>query len=196
MLTKTQIQIGKKLCFILRHDLINSGLKCDSNGYVKVNDLITNKLIKFITIDELKLIVESNDKKRFLLVQINNEYYIKANQGHSLLVGNLINDNTTLELLTEPLSYCAHGTEQKYIESIYKTGLNRGLRKHIHFVSEIIKEKQTSGFKIKSDRIILINMEQCMKVGIVFYKSANNVILTEGLNGIIDSKYFIKLISI
>jgi 2'-phosphotransferase len=191
MLTKKQIQIGKQLCFILRHDIINSGLTCDSNGYVKVNDLIIKNIIS-TTIDEIKLIVENNDKKRFLIVQINNEYYIKANQGHSLSVGNLIDDGTALELLTEPLLYCAHGTEEKYIESIYKTGLNRGLRKHIHLVSEINKEKQTSGFKNKSDRIILIDMKECMKVGIVFYKSANDVILTEGIDGIIDSKYFIN----
>jgi RNA:NAD 2'-phosphotransferase (TPT1/KptA family) len=161
-LSKKQTQIGKKLFFILRHDIVNSGLECDSSGYVKVNDLITKKLIEYITIDELKQIVENNDKKRFLLVQINNEYYIKANQGHSLSVGNLIDDDTTLELLTEPLLYCAHGTEEKYIESIYKNGLNRGLRKHIHLVDEIMKEKQTSGFKNKSDRIILINMDQCI----------------------------------
>jgi 2'-phosphotransferase len=196
MLTKKQTQIGKKLCFILRHDIVNSGLICDSNGYVKVNDLIAKKLIEQITIDELNLIVENNDKKRFLLIQKNNEYYIKANQGHSLAVGNLIDDDITMELLTEPLLYCAHGTEKKYIESIYKNGLNRGLRKHIHLVGEIIKERQTSGFKSKSDRIILIDMDQCMKTGIIFYRSANNVILTEGIDGVIDPKYFIKLISV
>jgi len=34
---KKNIQIGRKLCFILRHDIINAGLECDSSGYVRVS---------------------------------------------------------------------------------------------------------------------------------------------------------------
>ena len=189
---KKSVRIGKKLCFILRHNIINSGLKCDSYGYVKVNDLISNKLIEPITIEDLIFVVENNDKQRFSLVKKNDEYYIKANQGHSLQVGNLIKDNIALELLVKPLSYCAHGTEEQFITSIYKNVLNRISRKHIHLVGEIMQGSLTSGFKNKSDRIILINMEECMKDGMCFYRSENNVILTEGIDGIIESKYFIS----
>ena len=209
MLSKKQIVIGKKLCFLLRHDIINSGLKCDSNGYVNVKELIDKKLIDFIDIDELQYIVENNDKKRFSLMEDNGEYYIKANQGHSLKVGELIMDDHALELITEPYNFCAHGTEEKYIESICENGLNRGLRKHIHCVSEIINkdvsyglglssknfsnDKQISGFKKKSDRLIIIDMKKCMNDGMLFYKSSNNVILTEGFDGIIDPKYFLLI---
>lgn len=192
---KKRTEIGRKLCKILRHDIINAGLLCDSSGYVKVSDLFSKKLIATISIEELVIIVESNDKKRLLLLKKNDEYYIKANQGHSSSVGNLINDADAMEVLVEPLPYCAHGTEVKFIDSICANGLNRMSRKHIHLIGEPVKEEQTSGFKNKSDKIILIDMEKCMNDGMIFYRSANNVVLTEGINGIIESKYFLKLVS-
>jgi 2'-phosphotransferase len=192
---KEGIKIGKKLCFILRHNMIDSGLTCDCNGYVKVTDLISKKLIEPISLTDLIYIVESNDKQRFSLIKRFDEYYIKANQGHSLEVGNLI-ESGSLELLIEPLSYCAHGTEKKFIESISMNGLNRMLRKHIHFVGETIEKNSTprSGFKKKSDTIILIDMERCMQDGILFYRSENNVILTEGIDGVIHPKYFLNVL--
>ena len=66
-------------------------------------------------------------------------------------------------------------------------------RKHIHFVENISKKEQISGFKNISDVILTIDMNKCIGDGIVFYKSTNNVILTEGIDGIIPSKYIINV---
>jgi 2'-phosphotransferase len=192
---KKEQEISKKLSYILRHGIQTLDLDCDLNGYVKVNELFSRKLIKTNNIDEIKYIVDSNEKKRFSLILKNNEYYIRANQGHSLEVGKLIDDEVTLEKIDNPIEIF-HGTEKKYIDSIVENGLNRGSRKHIHLVSEIEKEKQTSGFKNISNRIIIVNMKKCMEDGMIFYKSENNVILTEGFDGVIDSKYFIDIIEI
>jgi len=194
MLLKEQIDIGRKLCFILRHNIIDAGLNMDLEGYVNVKEIFDKKLINFIGIIELKYIVDNDDKNRFSLIEEDDEYFIRANQGHSLAVGKLILDDSALEVINEPYDFCAHGTEQIFYESICKNGLNRCSRKHIHLVSEIIKEKQISGYKKKSNCIIVINMKQCMDDGMIFYKSANNVILTEGFNGIIDPKYFKEII--
>ena len=38
-------------------------------------------------------------------------------------------------------------------------------RKHIHFVSEIVKHKQISGYKKESNVIIIIDMKKCLEVG-------------------------------
>ena len=43
---------------------------------------------------------------------------------------------------------------------------------------------------------IFINMKKAMNAGIKFYLSKNGVILSPGLDGIIESKFFEKIISI
>lgn len=43
------------------------------------------------------------------------------------------------------------------------------------------------------DIIIEIDMESAMKDGIEFFISANNVILTEGIDGLLPAKYFKKV---
>lgn len=192
--TKKRIEIGKRLCFILRHGMISMGLDCDLSGYVKVSDLVSKKLIDPITISELKMVVESNDKKRFSLILKNDEYFIKANQGHSQMTGSLIDDSISLELITEALPYCAHGTQSKFIDTINRDGLSRMSRKHIHLVSSMSNATQTSGFKNISDTIIVIDMQKCMDAGMVFYRSENGVILTKGIKGTIDSSYFLEVV--
>lgn len=44
------------------------------------------------------------------------------------------------------------------------------------------------------DIYIEIDMEAAMKDGIKFYISSNNVILTEGIDGVLSGKYFKKVI--
>ena len=185
--------MDRKLVQILRHQIVELNLNCDEKGFVCVDDLY--EYVKGLTIPKLIDLVESNTKKRLELIQKNNKYYIRAVQGHSDKVGTLLNDTEAFELITEPLKYCIHGTEKQHIESIKKNGLNRMSRKHLHFVSEISETDHTSGYKDKSDMLVFINMKRCMEDGIKFYKSKNNVILTEGDNGIILPKYFKAIVS-
>lgn len=187
---------SRKLTQILRHQIIEYKLEIDSDGYVKFIDIINLNLpeLKNITIDDIYVIVDTNNKKRLELKTINNILYIRAAQGHSKAVGLLINDNKLLEEITldYPNEYIYHGTQLNFINSILKNGLNRMGRKHIHFVDNIDRDKQISGFRSRSNTIITVDIKKCIKDGIKFYKSSNNVILTEGDNGIIHPKYFIK----
>lgn len=192
-MSKKQIKLSKTLSSILRHNLINLGLNCDEQGFVKVSDLVAKGLIS-CTIDELKAVVDSSEKQRFALEHRGDEdYFIKANQGHSADVGALLGDEVCLEPIVEPLPFCAHGTERRFLETINQRGLHRMKRKHIHFVSEIKPTEQVSGFKAKSNTIIVIDMQECMKDGMKFFKSANGVILTEGFDGWVDAKYFLDV---
>ncbi len=73
-------------------------------------------------------------------------------------------------------------------------GLKRMTRNHIHFAPGLPKEEGViSGMRSNCDIIIEIDMQAAMKDGIVFYISSNNVILTEGENGVLKSKYFKKV---
>jgi 2'-phosphotransferase len=194
-MSKKQIKLSKTLSSILRHGILDNGLVCDERGFVKVSDLTAKGLIA-CAIDELQAVVDSSEKKRFTMETRDGAYFIKANQGHSAAVGALLGDEVCLEPVLEPLPFCAHGTQKRFMESINERGLNRMKRKHIHFVSEVRRDEQVSGFKAASNTIIVINMQECMKDGMKFYKSANGVILTEGLDGVVDSKYFLDILDI
>lgn len=186
---------SRKLTQILRHKIIDYNLTVNSEGYVKLNDIrnLNLKELKYISNDDIYTIVETNEKKRLEIKLINNEIYIRATQGHNLHVGSLIsNDDALEEIFTDyPAQYIYHGTQKKYVDSILQTGLNRGERKHIHLVDTVELDKQTSGFRSTSNAIITIDMKKCMEDGIKFYKSKNDVILTEGDNGNILPKYII-----
>ena len=190
---KKLYNLSRTLTFILRHDFINKDLQCDESGYINVKDIFLNYSISPISDKELELLVETNDKKRFDLIIKQDEYYIRSNQGHSYKIGLLIKDILLFKKIETPLHFCAHGTKKENIDSIIKNGLQRKNRKHIHFVNQIIRDKQLSGYKKESNVIIIIDMKKCLEAGMFFFQSMNNVILTEGINGTIDAYFFIKI---
>jgi 2'-phosphotransferase len=205
---------SRKLTQILRHKIVDYNLIMNEEGYVKITDIYSLNLKEFKNINnnDINQIVETNEKKRFELKIINEELFIRATQGHNTNVGLFINDSKSLtkitlsdvsdttdvsnvsDVSTNTNYNIYHGTKKEYLNSIIKTGLNKMNRKHIHFVENINRDKQMSGFKNSSDIILKINMKLCIEDGIVFYKSSNNVILTEGINGLISSKYIIEII--
>ena len=60
-------------------------------------------------------------------------------------------------------------------------------RNHIHMSQGY---NALSGMRKSCDLFIEIDVEKAMKDGIIFYQSENGVILTSGLNGFLDKKYF------
>lgn len=93
--------------------------------------------------------------------------------------------------LKDPL-VVTHGTYIDAWKIIKWNGLNKMSRNHIHF-SSYINNKQ-----LRKDRnvFIFIDTALAMKDNIVFLRSKNNVILTTGINGRLDPKYFTKVIDI
>lgn len=57
------------------------------------------------------------------------------------------------------------------------------------------EEGVISGMRQSCDIYISIDMIEAMKDGINFYISSNNVILTEGINGVLPPKYFKSVVS-
>lgn len=186
-----KIKFSKTISYLLRHGAIENNLKIDKQGYVEVLDLLSNHKLKDLTFENLQNIVNTDNKNRFDIKFLNGKYYIRANQGHSKLVGNEINDDELLEEITIPIKSCFHGTYKKNLDDIKKLGLSRMNRKHIHFTDKI---NSISGIRYNSDVLIYINMEKAINDGIKFYKSKNGVILSEGDKGIINTKYFEKII--
>ena len=176
--------ISRKATKILRHKL--NTIKHDEEGYVLVNSLI--RKIPELTIPMMVEIVENDIKNRFDLKNINQNYYVRANQGHSS--GNL-NDDKMLEVLHEPIIGCYHGTYTDKLGLIMKNGLSKMSRKHIH-ISE--SDDAISGKRASANIKVYIDMEKALIDGIKFYRSSNGVILTPGNDlGILEPNYFLKI---
>ena len=159
--------VSRKISYLLRHN--PEDLSMDSEGWVWTSDLL-KKLD--ITIQELKYIVETNDKKRFAFST--DKLQIRASQGHS---GKVDVDIKFKEVQFPKFYY--HGTVLENVPSIMKTGLNSGTRKHVH-LSKDIKTASNVGKRHGKKVVILgIDGNQMKRDGLKIYESENGVILVE-----------------
>lgn len=191
------IEISKTMSWILRHGINELGLKIDNKGRIPLTELLNVKQIKKLngTESTIRNIVETNNKKRFNLEEVDGIWLIGANQGHSKDIGSKIDNNQLMKIITKPLDLCVHGTNLNVIEEIKKTGLKTMSRTHIHFASGFPSDKKViSGARNSANVFIEIDMKLAMDDGIIFYLSKNGVILCEGINGIIEPKYFKNII--
>lgn len=77
-------RISKYLSLVLRHKPEVIGLNLDEKGWADVEELQEKcaKQNRAFTLEELDEVVETNDKKRFILNE--DKTRIRANQGHSI----------------------------------------------------------------------------------------------------------------
>jgi 2'-phosphotransferase len=154
----------------LRH---NPHLSRDTEGYVPIS-----VLAKDVSLDTFKEIVKADNKTRMSLIEREDGWYIRANQGHSKEVGDQLDDSKSLTRILEPIEGVFHGTYVEYLESIRQNGLHSGSRKHIHIAKSMDAK---SGKRNNCTLIVYIDMKRAMEDGIAFYESENGVILTEGI---------------
>lgn len=121
--------LSKKLSRVLRHGIIIENLKMDTRGYVRIDELLRNDNFKSYKKDDIIKVVNTNDKQRFKISE--DGKMIKANQGHSKEVGELINDDESMNLLDEECVKGYHGTTAASYEIIKREGLKPMNRKHI-----------------------------------------------------------------
>lgn len=182
-------RLSRYLSAILRHQAINKGFTIDSKGFVPVDEIIASN--KNITLVQLQQIVQGNDKQRFELINIKGVWFIRAVQGHS--IPGIFPD---LDLISDPaeIPIVVHGTNYTAYDKIKLTGLNRMERNHIHFAHGTPGDSTViSGMRSTAKVMIYIDVPKAMANGIKFYKSANGVILSEGINGVINPTYFLKV---
>lgn len=147
---------------------------------------------RFVQVSDIKRVVQNNNKNRFTLVCEADVWKIKANQGHSLKEVSEL--SLTKLTQNEILFDVVHGTYYRYWESIKRHGLKRMNRNHIHFACTAVFKDAVSGFRKDAEILIFIDVPAAMRDGIEFYRSENDVILSEGTNGVFDLKYFAKVV--
>ncbi|HHB78596.1 MAG TPA: RNA 2'-phosphotransferase [Saprospiraceae bacterium] len=171
MSKKENIKISKFLSLVLRHKPETIQIQLDENGWVSVSELIEklNQNREYISFEILKYVVDTNSKKRFAFNE--DQTKIRASQGHSLQI----------DLNYEPINppkKLYHGTSERFLESILKSGIEKRNRQHVHLSSDIetaLKVGQRHGKPVVLD----IEAEKMSQNGHKFYLSDNSVWLTE-----------------
>lgn len=198
-------ELSMSMSYILRHGARKERVKMDDDGFVREDDLLKwlNKSLKGnYTSDDLQKAVRLCPKQRFYCEMYQSAHdvspmmYYRANQGHT------ISDvKIEMELVSDPneIPVAVHGTYRKAFRIIKEKGLSRMKRQHIHLATGLPEHTGNgsstpkSGMRSNVEVLIYIDIAQAMSDGIKFYRSANDVILTEGIDGILDPKYFSKV---
>lgn len=162
---------SKFLSFVLRHKPEEIGIQLDENGWVEISELIEKAKSKgrIYTIELIRSIVESNDKKRFAISEDGER--IRANQGHSVKV------DLDLQEMNPPKALL-HGTAHKNLESIMKNGLDKRERHHVH-LTESKTIAAAVGQRYGKVVLLKIDSETMSNQGFKFYRSENNVWLVD-----------------
>lgn len=170
-LNKNLIKQSKHLSYLLRHQ--KEEPQIDDNGYALVKEVL--QYLKDVSLNDLKLIVENNDKKRF---EFSKDFSkIRAVQGHTINVDVELNEQIPPKILY-------HGTYTKAIPLIKKNGINKMKRLYVH-LTENINIAKDNGKRFGNPCVIIVDTEQMSKDGIKFFKSKNNIWLTN----FVDTKY-------
>lgn len=169
---KEKVKLSKFISLILRHQPDKIGIKLDEYGWANVDELINgiNKTGRFhVDMKVIEEIVRKDEKQRYLLSE--DKKSIRANQGHSISV------NLQLEE-KEPPEFLFHGTATRFLDSIYKIGINKGNRLYVH-LSKDIETAEKVGERHGKPVILKIKAQEMYKEGYKFYISVNNVWLTD-----------------
>lgn len=164
---------SKFISLILRHKPEVVGITLDEHGWANVEELIEGiRKTRPCDMEMLEEIVRTDSKQRYSFNE--DRTLIRANQGHSIPVD--------VELpIAEPPEFLYHGTGQKYVESIDKTGLIPKSRLYVHLSGDIdtaVKVGNRHGrpvvYRVKSGRM--------QEDGHVFYRSVNGVWLVKAVS--------------
>ena len=166
--------ISKLLSLVLRHKPERLGITLDKNGWTDVSILLKKikaKDVPSINLEVLKVVVSTNDKKRFEFDENFNK--IRACQGHSVPIDLGLTP-------TEPPEILYHGSTGRSLNSIKDTGLDKRKRQHVHLSAQI-----STAFSVGSRHgkpiIFKIRAKDMHDAGFVFYLSANKVWLTDNV---------------
>jgi 2'-phosphotransferase len=196
-----RVKVSKTFSKILRHTADKyPTLKMDHSGFVSLESILCLPEFRKMRVDQefVKTMVAEDSKSRFSLQQRGEDLFIRANQGHSHSVATKLSDSEIYEsILSESdIPVAIHGTSMKAWESIKVSGLNRMGRSHIHFSPGIVgvDANVRSGMRTSSTIHIYLDVPKCMQKGIKFFRSDNDVILSEGIDGVISPDCFLRVI--
>lgn len=167
---KNMSETSKFISLILRHKPETIGITLDEHGWADVDALIEGiRKSRPFDREMLEEIVQTDNKQRYSFNE--DGTLIRANQGHSIPV------DVELEAVTPP-EVLWHGTGQKYVEAIDRTGLIPKSRLYVHLSGE-----EETAWKVGSRHgkpvLYRVHSGRMAEDGYVFYRSVNGVWLTK-----------------
>lgn len=166
----TFAMLSREMSYILRH---NPPAGMDSAGWVPVSALIES-LKKPATFEDIKKVVEQNDKARFVLDEESDPVRIRAAQGHSV---NLTDPELQPVTDAEKIPVAIHVTGDEGWRAIQSSGeLKRMKRTHIHFATKPSHMRRNDWANI----LLQLDLKAAMEAGHSFSVSTNEVLLCEG----------------
>jgi putative RNA 2'-phosphotransferase len=166
-------QISKFLSLILRHKPETIGINLDENGWTDVETLLQKAKVKQpdLTLENLQHVVANNNKSRFAFDETGTK--IRANQGHSVEIDLGYSPKQPPEILY-------HGTGEKSVASILKSGLEKRNRHHVHLSVDTETAKNV-GARHGKPVILKVFALKMWESGVQFFQSDNGVWLVYGV---------------
>jgi 2'-phosphotransferase len=191
------VRLTKKMTWLLRNGDPRRGFFLQDDGYATVEDVLKHDEFTQweFTQEHIEFCVASCPKQRFKLIRVYDRLYIRAQQRHKKESG--VEDNEQLhELLT--LDSCpvsaVHGTFSRNWDDILNDGIRTRNCTRIHLVADFPTEGDVvSGFQKDSNLFLHVELHRLIIDGVQVYKSDNNVLLTEGKDGLIGADYIWKI---
>lgn len=160
---------SKFLSLILRHKPEVIGISLDEHGWADVDEVVTGiRKTREFDRNMLEEIVRTDQKQRYSFNE--DKTLIRANQGHSIPV------DVQLDVM-EPPEFLWHGTGEKYVGSIDKTGLIPKSRLYVH-ISGDMETAYKVGQRHGKAVIYQVSAGKMQEDGYTFYCSRNGVWLT------------------
>lgn len=168
---KNDINLGRFLSLVLRHDPTAAGITLDENGWADVKKLLAGmkRSGRHINMDTLERIVRENNKSRYSFNEDHTK--IRANQGHSVKVDVELKEQTPPDCLY-------HGTATRFLDDILRRGLTSGSRQHVHLSDETDTAVQV-GSRHGKPVVLRVDVAAMIQSGHRFWRSENGVWLCE-----------------
>lgn len=163
---------SKFISLILRHKPETIGITLDEHGWADVSELINGiKKTTPFNMEMLEEIVKTDNKQRYSFNE--DKTLIRANQGHSIPV------DVELQKVMPP-EFLYHGTGEKYVASIDKSGLISKSRLYVH-LSDDIETAVKVGSRHGKPVVYKVSAKAMADSGLEFFLSVNGVWLTKAV---------------
>merc|ERR1719410_1944743 len=110
----------------------------------------------------------------------------------------VVEDDLLLEMVEDAalIQECVHGSYLVHWPFIKRQGLSKVARNHIHLANGLPEDGKIRGMRSTAEIFVYIDVPRAMEDGVVFFKSKNDVILTQGFDGWLPVMYFLRAVRI